>query len=91
MRTRKIARPRQIYLGHQTRDYVPLSERKLAGDRLLDHSSSDLLQELRANSAGDVKRIHARIELHDVRAHNRAFDPLNQIDRLARGHPAGSR
>ncbi|HZI61990.1 MAG TPA: citrate synthase [Pyrinomonadaceae bacterium] len=24
----KIARPRQIYLGHGTRDYVPLSERK---------------------------------------------------------------
>jgi citrate synthase len=24
----KIARPRQIYLGHRTRDYVPLSERK---------------------------------------------------------------
>ena len=24
----KIARPRQVYLGHQTRDYVPLSERK---------------------------------------------------------------
>ena len=62
-----------------------------AGDRLLDHSSSDLLQKLRANSAGDVQRIHPRIELHDVRAHDRAFDPLNQIDRLARGHPPGSR
>jgi citrate synthase len=24
----KIARPRQVYLGHRTRDYVPLSERK---------------------------------------------------------------
>jgi citrate synthase len=24
----KIARPRQVYLGHETRDYVPLSERK---------------------------------------------------------------
>jgi citrate synthase len=24
----KIARPRQIYLGHRTRDYVPLSQRK---------------------------------------------------------------
>ena len=26
----KIARPRQIYLGHRTRDYVPLTERKPA-------------------------------------------------------------
>jgi citrate synthase len=24
----KIARPRQVYLGHRTRDYVPLTERK---------------------------------------------------------------
>jgi citrate synthase len=24
----KIARPRQIYLGHRTRDYIPISERK---------------------------------------------------------------
>jgi citrate synthase len=24
----KIARPRQVYLGSPTRDYVPLSERK---------------------------------------------------------------
>ena len=24
----KIARPRQVYLGHRTRDYVPISERK---------------------------------------------------------------
>ena len=26
----KIARPRQIYLGHQTRDYVPIARRNLA-------------------------------------------------------------
>ena len=24
----KIARPRQVYLGHRSRDYVPLKERK---------------------------------------------------------------
>ena len=26
----KIARPRQIYLGHRTRDYVPMEQRKTA-------------------------------------------------------------
>jgi citrate synthase len=28
----KIARPRQVYLGHRTRDYVPLDQRKPATD-----------------------------------------------------------
>jgi len=27
----KIARPRQIYLGQRTRDYVPMEQRKTAG------------------------------------------------------------
>ena len=26
----KIARPRQIYLGHEKRDYVPIEQRKVA-------------------------------------------------------------
>jgi len=26
----KIARPRQIYLGYRTRDYVPMEQRKTA-------------------------------------------------------------
>jgi citrate synthase len=26
----KIARPRQIYLGHRTREYVPMEQRKTA-------------------------------------------------------------
>jgi citrate synthase len=28
----KIARPRQIYLGHRTREYVPLEQRKAVSD-----------------------------------------------------------
>jgi hypothetical protein len=35
---------------------------------LFKHSRCDLFENLRANSAGDVKRIHARIKLHDIRA-----------------------
>jgi citrate synthase len=29
-REQKIARPRQIYLGKRTRDYVPMEQRKTA-------------------------------------------------------------
>ena len=89
----KIARPRQIYLGHRTRDYVPI-EQKTVADRQInrfnpdlgyfEHFGGDLFEELCADCAGDVKRIHAWIELDDIRAHHFPLQPLNQIDRLPR-------
>ena len=51
---------------------------------LLEHFGRDLFEELRAYGAGDMKRIHAWIELHDIRAHDFTFQSLNQIDCLSR-------